>query len=199
MIRRVVDRLLPVVNQVVVNARRSQRSAFADVLTDTTHPIQFAIDRQSDSGPVAGLETALEAVETDTALVLGCDIPLIRTATLAWLLERLETTGGGSSTDGPAPDCVLPLVDGRPQPLCGAYSVERLEAAIDTLGTSRNRSFDDVLEHLHVVTIPPERLPGSTHTFANVNTRIDLQIARARAKPKHRNERQRTNHESERR
>ncbi|MEF8778897.1 MAG: molybdenum cofactor guanylyltransferase [Natronomonas sp.] len=172
MIRRVVNRIVPLADHIVVNSRTDQRSSFSAALSNVPRPIQFAIDRQTNGGPVAGLETALDAVSGTKALVLACDLPLIRTATLSSLLEALED-GGGSS-----PDCVLPLVDGYPEPLCGVYSTERLRSAIEIFDTPRNRSFGDLLENLRVSTIPQQQLPGGSHTYENVNTPEDLRTVR---------------------
>lgn len=183
MIRRVIDRLDPVVDRIVVNARPSQRSSFSAVVADAICPVRFAIDRPPDGGPVAGLGTALDVVEDETALVLACDLPFVQTATLSRLLGGLENDRVAIAPgDGADLDCLLPLVSGRSQPLCGAYLVDPLDSAIDTLDSSRNRSFTAVLEQLNVAPIPSERLPGGAHTFENVNTRDELGVVRARAR-----------------
>jgi molybdopterin-guanine dinucleotide biosynthesis protein A len=174
MLRRIVDRVVPLVDRLVVNVRQSQRPSFATALADVPCPIEFAIDRHVDRGPVAGLGRALDVVDSGTTLVLACDLPLLRTATLSSLLERFENdTEGGS-------DCVLPLVDGYPQPLCGAYAVDVLDRTVGTLGSPRDSSFHEVLDRLRVSTVPGERLPGGPDAFENVNTRSDLRNVRSR-------------------
>jgi molybdopterin-guanine dinucleotide biosynthesis protein A len=173
MIRNVVDRQVPIVDQIVVNIRRSQRSSVGAVLADVPCPVQFAIDSHVDCGPVAGLRTALDIVSDKTALILACDLPLLRTATLSALLEQLN------DADGDKFDCVLPLVDGHPQPLSGAYTVGTLDSAINRFQTPRHKSFKEVLSRLQVLTVPGEQLPGGREAFENVNTRDDLQNIRS--------------------
>lgn len=173
MIRHVVDRLIPIVDRIVVNARKSQRSSLEAVLSDVSCPVQFALDRHVDTGPVAGLRAALGVVSDGTALVLACDLPLLRTATLSALLERLDNADGDES------DCALPLVDGYPQPLCGAYTVETLRRAIDRFETPRHRALKEVLDRLRLSTVPGERLPGGREAFENINTWDDLRNVRS--------------------
>lgn len=174
MIRHVVDRVVPIVNRIVINVRKPQQPSLKTVLSDVPCPVQFVIDQYTDGGPVAGLRTAIDVVSEATALVLACDLPLLRTATLSALLERVD------SDDGADPDCVLPLVDGHLQPLCGAYTVDTLRWAIDRFETPQHRSFKEVLERLRVSTVPGEGLPGGKEAFENINTWSDLQNIRSR-------------------
>lgn len=173
MLRRVVDGLAPRVDRVVVNARLEQRPAFSTALADAAGSIRFAIDGEPDGGPVAGLATALDGVDGGRAVVLACDLPLVGTETLASLLDAFGTVGGAAATD-----CVLPIVDGRPQPLCGVYAVDGVDAALDSLGTPRNRPLGELLDRLRVSTVSTSTLPAGPHSFANVNTRADLRTAR---------------------
>ncbi|SIS19935.1 molybdenum cofactor guanylyltransferase [Natronorubrum thiooxidans] len=153
-----------------------------------SHP-HSSLRRNSQQSVVKNHHIMFAVIEgvDEQVLVLGCDFPLIQTSTLSCLLDRLENTAVVSAVDGRKPDCVLPLTDGQPQPLCGAYSVDALEAAIGALSNARNQSFGDVLDHLNVVPISHERLPGRSATFENVNIRDDLRTARASVQNERRN------------
>lgn len=167
MLRHVVDALEPIVDDVVVNCRAIQHPTFESELSGHDR-IRFAIDPVPDGGPVVGLESACAAVNDDVALVVGCDFPLVTTTALASMLTRLESR---------AADAVVPWADGRRQPLCGAYRVDALEAAIDALGSVRGRRVGEVHERLVVHDVSVEELPGSDRAFWNVNTRADLERA----------------------
>ncbi|MEF8786993.1 MAG: hypothetical protein V5A45_13750 [Haloarculaceae archaeon] len=78
----------------------------------------------------------------------------------------------------PSPDCVLPVVDGERQPLCGAYALGELTAAIGALEETRHSSFHAVLSQLDIATVPSDRLPGGSQVFLNVNKPADLETAR---------------------
>lgn len=181
MIRRVVEALVPVVNQVVVNTRPAKVESYRTVLSDVACPTQFAVDRPTDCGPVAGLKTTLEAVDSGPALVIACDYPLVEPTTLSALDSRLQQD---YSTDlkpsDSAPDCVLPVVNGRPQPLCGAYLLEAVRTAINRLEETRNAPFESLLSQLNVATVRAEQLPGGSQVFKNVNTVDDLTALRNR-------------------
>lgn len=174
MIRRVVDGLT-VADRVVINARDSQRESLAAVLADCDRPVAFAVDPTPQRGPVAGLATALEATTADRVLALGCDRPLVEPAALQALADRCEPRP--DAAEGP-PDACLPVVEGRRQPLCGAYRRDPLAAAIDALADTSHRSFGAVLDHLAVATVPADELPGGPEAFLDVNTPADLERAR---------------------
>ncbi|GAA0210674.1 molybdenum cofactor guanylyltransferase [Halobaculum roseum] len=138
MIVRVIDRLASAVGRTVVNCRRDQRPVIADALG--SRPVRFAIDPVADAGPVAGMATGLEAAAdagATRALVVGCDMPGLDAATACALAARLDggdsdhndsggghrdandATGGGGSDA----DAVVPVADGRRQPLGAVYRV----------------------------------------------------------------------------
>lgn len=167
MIRHVVRSLAPVCDGIVVNCRREQRSAFEATLEDVAIPLEFAIDPVPDAGPVVGLETALARVDDERACVTACDIPLVPSAALSALLDTLASESGT--------DAAVARVDGRTQPLCGAYAVDALAAVIDAVGSTENCSLFALLDRLEVTTVPATRLPGEERTFRNVNTRADLE------------------------
>jgi molybdopterin-guanine dinucleotide biosynthesis protein A len=122
-------------------------------------------DLRPGQGPLAGLEAALAAAESDFVIVVACDMPSLSPAVLALLAGRDEKF-----------DAVVPVVGGRPEPLCARYSRRSLSAvkrALDT-GSRRMISFLDELE----VDRLPEPLLRSVDptlaTFENANTPEDL-------------------------
>lgn len=68
-------------------------------------------DRYVGQGPVAGIETALWHISTPYALILSCDLPLLTTPVLAYLLEQ----------SAPAHSTIFSLA-ARWQPLIGVYA-----------------------------------------------------------------------------
>lgn len=175
MIRVIANQLVPIVDQIVVNVRSSQQSRFEPHLANISRPVQFAIDKHTDAGPVAGLNTALKVINKEKVkevIIIACDIPLIRTITLSALLGWFDRDKYSGSSHGI--DCVLPLINGRIQPLCGIYSVDALNAAINMIGDPGSKSCNEVIEGLKVLSVPQHQLPGDQHVFTNVNTKNDL-------------------------
>lgn len=71
-------------------------------------------DRYTEQGPVAGIETALWHIKTPYALILSCDLPLLSTTVLAYLLAH----------SAPQQSTIFSL-DGRWQPLIGVYAQQQ--------------------------------------------------------------------------
>ena len=137
MLAHVVATLAAASDGVVVNCRPDQRAAFADALSGTD--VAWALDARPDDGPLAGLARALSAVDTDRAVVLGCDMPLAEADALAGLRSRL-----GDS------DAVVPRTEGGPEPLHAAYRVGPTLAAARATLEDGERSLRALLDRLEV-------------------------------------------------
>jgi len=160
MLAHVVATLGAVSAGVVVNCRPDQRAAFADALAGCDTDIAWALDERPDEGPLAGLATALAAVDTDRAVVLGCDMPLADAATLEMLLDRLGDH-----------DAVVPRTEGGPEPLHAVYRVEpALAAARATLGDGE-RSLRALLDRLDVNSVE-ETVPARSLTSIDTEARL---------------------------
>jgi molybdopterin-guanine dinucleotide biosynthesis protein A len=73
-------------------------------------------------GPVAAIAAGLSRVSCDVVVVLAADLPFVTASTVDSLVEGI----------GPF-DGAVGLFEGRSQPLCAAYRVSSLRAAIDAL------------------------------------------------------------------
>lgn len=160
----VVQSVAPVVDDVVVSCRADQTDAFAAILGDDS--VDFAVDPIDDLGPVAGLRTALRETDRLTGVVVACDMPLLPSAFLGHLLDRVEQ----SSTAG-----VVTRLDGHIQPLPAAVNV-RAAAAAATEALDTNGSLHDVVEALAPVVIPEEDVHATVgpDRLLDIDTRTDL-------------------------
>jgi molybdopterin-guanine dinucleotide biosynthesis protein A len=69
-------------------------------------------------GPVAALLAGWDALDAPTAVVvLACDLPFVDAALVRLLVEW------------PGDGCVVPLLDGRPQPTCARFGSDAVDAA----------------------------------------------------------------------
>ena len=143
--------------------------AFAEVCEDvvvvTSRPIETERatipDLRPGRGPLAGIEAALAHASDrgfDAALVLACDLPLIRSTSLAALVSAL-----GSE------EAVAAFRDGPPgyEPLCAVYRVTCLGAAralLDEGEGAAQRLLEDVAGA--TIALPEDEL-------LNVNTTED--------------------------
>ena len=164
MLRRVVATLGTVTDEVVVNCRPDQRAAFERALAGVDTAVRYALDEQTDEGPLSGLLRGLAAVDREFAVVLGCDMPLAEADALAALVDRARTANA---------DAVVPTTDGGPEPLHAAYRVEPTrEAARATLDDGR-RSLRALLERLHVTEVPVgDGVPAASVTSVDTTARL---------------------------
>jgi len=70
-------------------------------------------DNVAGCGPLGGIEAALAVSDTELNLFVPVDAPLLPEGFLRWLRMRAETTGAVAT---------LPVLGGRPEPLCAVYS-----------------------------------------------------------------------------
>ena len=169
MLQRVVTTLGAVTQEVVVNCRPDQRVAFDAALDGADTDVRFALDDETDEGPLAGLRTGLAAVETEFAVVLGCDMPLAEAPTLRALTERVR----------PGDDAVVPTTTGGPEPLHAVYRVDStVKAAEDTLSDGQ-LSLRAVLDRLDVRTVPVGDGPVPERSVTSVDTPAELERVEA--------------------
>jgi molybdopterin-guanine dinucleotide biosynthesis protein A len=159
-----VEAVSPVVDDVVVSCRRDQRRSFESALEGVD--VSFATDPIDGLGPVGGLRTALRETDRLTAVVIGCDSPLVPPAFLGHLLDRLE----GSTTAG-----VLVRTDGRTRRLPTAVNT-RAAAAAASEALDDGGTLHDVVESLAPVVIPEHHVAAAVDTerLVTVDTRADL-------------------------
>jgi len=165
MLRHVADRVASTVDELVVNCRREQREAFAAALDG--HEPRFAVDPVPDQGPVAGLRTGLRVAAGRRAVALACDLPFVEQSLFEHLFGRARATGAAA---------VVPLAEGRPQPLAAVYDVRAARTACTRVLDRGDTRLGAILDDLTVVTVdePTVTELASARALANVNTLADL-------------------------
>ena len=127
-------------------------------------------DRTPDSGPLGGLDAALAASQSETLLVVACDLPFIS----ARLLRHLA----GLAADFPDVQAVVPRTKRGYHPLCAVYTRACAPIVARHLAERRLKLVEllDVLNHsgpgrLVLVAEAELRLFGDPdRLLANVNT-----------------------------
>jgi len=169
MLRRVVSTLAAICDDVVVNCRPDQQAAFAATLTGVDTTVRFAPDDRPDEGPLAGLLTGLAAVDSEYAVVLGCDMPLADPAALTALLDRTRTADA---------DVVVPTTDGGPEPLHAVYRVGPTRTAARATMDDGKRSLRALLDRLAVARVPVGGDAVPSLSVTSVDTRARLRELR---------------------
>ena len=124
-------------------------------------PVLLAADRYPDAGPLAGIEAALSATDTDALVCFPCDLPNLTAELPRLLAERFS----------PELDALV-LADstGRLHPLCGVYHRRALAAIRRQLEQGQRRVLD-LLPHLRWASLSGE-IPD--RVLYNLNTPEDL-------------------------
>ena len=130
----------------------------------TSRPVSFVREDPPMGGPAAGLLAGLSAFPhpPEVVVVLAVDMPLVTTATVRRLLERVQEDGA-----------LLLDERGRRQFLCAAYRTEALVAGAPPLEQRHGLSVRELVGDLRLAEVPS--LPGEA---LDVDTWEDLTAVR---------------------
>lgn len=126
-------------------------------------------DLYPERGPLGGLYVGFRASVTRYNLVVGCDMPFLNRHLLAFLAEQAR-----------AYDAVVPLVNGRSQPLHAVYSQTFLEVA-EGLLARKDAGLRELLAAVNTKYVSQgeiARYDSLLTSFFNVNTPYDLKEAK---------------------
>ncbi|KPN32051.1 molybdopterin-guanine dinucleotide biosynthesis protein MobA [Halolamina pelagica] len=187
MIRRVADRLEPVVDELVVNCREDQRDAIESSLEGYPLPTAFALDPEVDQGPMAGIRNGCRAASGEYAAVVACDMPFVDPDAIDYLFDRASgdvAPPAGADDEGSPPfDGAVPrLGDGWYQTTQAVYRPDAMAAACDAALERGDRKILAPLEHLSYAVVSEAELAAVTdlETFENLNTQEEFEAAAAR-------------------
>lgn len=172
MIRRIVSRVAPIVDEVIVNAREDQRSVIDGALADTPFSYRFAFDGVTDRGPLSGMVRGFETSSAEYTLVVACDMPFVDQG----FVETLFRRAAGRDAAIPIEQCGD---EQWLQPLQAVYETDRtLSVAREALEEGIT-SPATVIGRLDVETVIVSETvdTGEPWTLKNVNTPQDLREA----------------------
>jgi len=169
LVRRVADRLSAATDSLVVNCRTGQRDAIADALDGLDHT--FAVDEVPDRGPVAGIEAGLGAVDTEYAMVVAADMPLLDPDLVGYLFERAA-----------GHDAAVPRPSEWFEPLHAVYRTAPSVAACERALNEENPRTIEPLSTLDRIVVDRAELleHGSLDSFESVDTPEDVEWAESR-------------------
>lgn len=128
LLRYVVDRLAPAFSEVMVSFAEPEQ-------LEEPLPYRIVFDRKRSAGPLAGLEAGLLAAHYEVVFAVACDMPYVTQE-----IAHMAIVGARRS------DAAIPRIDGRPEPVCGAYRRSALPAITEALDAGRLKTADVVAE-----------------------------------------------------
>jgi molybdopterin-guanine dinucleotide biosynthesis protein A len=133
-----------------------------------------ARDRQPDRGPLEAIAAGLRSLgDVDAVFITACDTPLLMPAFIRTVLHLLDEQH----------DAAVPVVDGLPQPLSGAYR-PRVLAVVEQMLAENQLKVRDLLPRIRVRQIAREELVSvdpTLQSLRNVNIEADYLAALADA------------------
>ena len=163
----------PVIERVIraLSAVAARRLVVAyDDRFDADERLAVIRDPEPHAGVLPALHASLTAASTPLAVVVACDMPFLQVALLRHLIETAV-----------AYDAVLPVVDGRPEPMHAVYRTEPCRGAIAAALAREQRrmiAFLDDVRTCLVAEADLRRYDADLRSFFNVNTPDDLANAR---------------------
>lgn len=142
-------------------------SGFTEVLVSFAEPEQLeqpvpyrvVFDRKVSAGPLAGIEAGIMAAHQEVVFVLACDMPYVTPVVAEMAVAAARSC-----------DAAIPRIDGRAEPVCGAYRRSALPTIKGALDVGRYK-VADVTEFLDVTWL--EDLEPDQ--FRSLNTPADLE------------------------
>jgi len=128
LLRYVVDRLAPAFSEVMVSFAEPEQ-------LEEPVPYRIVFDRKPAAGPLAGIEAGLLEAHNEVVFAVACDMPYVTqdVALVAVAAAR-------------ACDAAIPRIDGRPEPVCGAYRRSALPLIAGAINMGRFKAADIAAE-----------------------------------------------------
>ena len=112
---------------------------------------QVVKDIYPGCGPMAGLQAGLAASHADLVLAAACDMPMLRAEFYLYLVDHFQK----AVQEGKPCDGVVPLHEGRPEPLAAAYRATAAGVFEQALKSGQYR-IRNALDRLHILYVKPD-------------------------------------------
>lgn len=169
MLQRVIDRLAQVSQEIIIVTSEGRP------LPPLLSPLKIKVmtDTYPGRGALGGLYTGLKHSSSFHSLVVACDMPLLSTPLLRYLLSL-----------APGFDAVVPRLKELLEPLHAIYSQNCLSPIEQMLseGKLKVTDFFSQIKVRYVDQAEIERFDPQHLSFFNINTEADLEKARALAR-----------------
>ncbi|CAI8749655.1 molybdenum cofactor guanylyltransferase [Bacillus pseudomycoides] len=130
------------------------------IVTLVDVPVIEDIPPYKGDGPLAGIVSGMEHIETEWYIVSPCDAPNLSNE---WITALIGQISGEY-------EAIVPVIDGRKQPLLAAYHY-RVKEKICVLLNEEKRSMGQLLSQCNVKYVMEEEWNVAKELFVNVNTK----------------------------
>lgn len=130
------------------------------IVTLVDVPVIEDISSYKGDGPLAGIVSGMEHIEAEWYIILPCDTPNLSNE---WITALVKQISEGY-------EAIVPVIDGRKQPLLAAYH-QSMKEKIYTLLEEEKRSMGQLLSQCNVKYVMEEEWNAVKELFVNVNTK----------------------------
>lgn len=156
--RIVLNQLLPIVSETAIVAKKDLMNQF-NTDEDDRVTVLTDVDSFVGMGPLAGMYSAMQMTEGDYYVTIACDMPLLTEGIITMLIDELMLH--------PDAMAIVPVENGRIQPLCAIYHASCENVIKHHLLDGRKRMSDLLNEiKVHYVSVKA----SNQRYFINVNT-----------------------------
>jgi len=130
-------------------------------------------DITQDKGPIIGILSVLAATGEDSVFVVACDMPFVSGKLVRYMVESFR---GKMARDAHV-DAVIPVFEGKTEPLFGIYTRRVLPTIEDMLQNGR-KGLIAMLEDLNVQYLTDQEVRAEDPkgaSFVNINTMEDYE------------------------
>ena len=163
---RQLDALAPLSDDLLIVERPGRLPVWTGDLAVAPDRIRVVFDRETDCGPMAGLEAALREARHESVVVIAGDMPFLTTAFLSHLVAAAAQSDA---------DAVVPRTESGYHPLCAVYA-RRVVTAVTRHLAERRLRLVDLLGELRVRDVSIGEMDAFgrvARLLANVNTAAD--------------------------
>ena len=166
LLQRVIDCLIPLSNEILVVIAQGQSEP---ALPGSV--VRIVTDLYPGKGALGGIYTGLVASSSFHNLVVACDMPFLNSLLLGYMIQL-----------SPGFDVIIPRVEAKLEPLHAIYSRDCLTPIRQQIEQG-NLKISNLLERVKVRYVEEgeiNRFDPKHLSFFNINTRTDLEMAKAK-------------------
>lgn len=169
---------------------------FEEVVISTNMPekyfgfgVPMIGDIKKEKGPMTGILSVLAATGADAVFVAACDMPFISEELIRYMVEKYrmqDNKNSGIAVNSPIPnpqppnkryDAVIPVFNGRPEPLFGIYTrntIKPMEKALEEGAKGLNELLKNI-DALFISDSEVKDIDPEGKSFVNINTIADYE------------------------
>ncbi len=149
------------VDEIILSINKPE-DLYRDEITFLNKPVKFIKDIDKFGGPLNAVVSCANEIETDSFFLLTCDTPLFKGKIIPYFQSILEDY-----------DCIIPVINGKYQPINTIYKKNTLEIAKDIYFNQRKNSLFAWIDKLNVKYVYEEEIKiidKALGSYFSVNT-----------------------------